>query len=201
MQSEDPIYQTLCDYTKALTVALGYRDSLTQQHSERVGNLAEELGIRCGLSDEDIIILKIAASFHDIGKIGIPDPVLLKPGAFDEDEWSVMKTHPQIGADIMLAIELEGAKQAATVIRGHHEHFDGSGYPDGHAGETISLLSRIISIADAYDAMAMTRSYHRAKPHAEIMGIIHHETGVKFDPELIAIFNELIETSEHKSVA
>ena len=201
MKANNTIYETLCEYTKALTVALGYRDTMTQLHSERVGFLSEELGIKCGLSEEDIVILKIAATFHDIGKIGIPDPILLKPGEFDEKEWAVMKNHPQIGADIMQSIELEGAKLAARVIRCHHENYDGSGYPDGLSGEEISVLSRIISIADAYDAMAMTRTYHQAKSHDQIMGIIHQETGKKFDPELIAIFNELIETSQHKSKA
>ncbi len=201
MRSDDAVYKTLCDYTKALTVALGYRDPMTQLHSERVHLLSEELGIRCGLSDDEIVVLKIAASFHDIGKIGIPDPVLLKPGSFVEAEWVVMKKHPEIGAEIMLAIDLEGAKQAAAVIRCHHEHYDGSGYPDGLMGEDISLLSRIISIADAYDAMAMTRSYHRAKPHDSIMAILHQESGAKFDPELITIFDVLIESSPHKSKA
>ena len=98
MQAEDPVYKMLCDYTKALTVALGYRDPMTQLHSERVRYLSEELGQACGLTDDDIVILKIAASFHDIGKIGIPDPVLLKPGSFDEVEWKVMREHPRIGA-------------------------------------------------------------------------------------------------------
>jgi HD-GYP domain-containing protein (c-di-GMP phosphodiesterase class II) len=199
MQPEDTIYNTLCKYTKALTVALGYRDQLTQLHSERVLGLSEQLGIKCGLSDEQLGTLKIAASFHDIGKIGIPDPVLLKPSRFDAGEWLVMKKHPQIGAEIMLATGLEGAKQAAEIIRCHHEHFDGSGYPDGQSGENISILARIISIADAYDAMAMTRCYHRARTHQEIMIIIAHETGKKFDPKITALFGQLIETSQYKA--
>ena len=174
---------------------------MTQLHSERVHFLAVELGIKCGLSAQDIDTLKIAASFHDIGKIGIPDPVLLKPGTFVEEEWLIMKKHPEIGAEIILAIELEGATQAASVIRSHHEHFDGSGYPDGQVGEEISILSRIISLVDAYDAMAMTRSYHLAKSHDQIMEIIHHETGTKFDPKLVTIFDELIDSSQYKSKA
>ncbi|MBC8212284.1 MAG: HD-GYP domain-containing protein [Gammaproteobacteria bacterium] len=199
MQSEDPMYKMLCNYTKALTVALGYRDPMTQLHSERVRYLSEELGQACGLTDDEIVILKIAASFHDIGKIGIPDPVLLKPGSFDEAEWEVMREHPRIGAEIIQAIELTGAKQAAEVIRCHHEHYDGSGYPAGQVGDDISILARIISIADAYDAMAMTRSYHQPKSHGHIMAIIHQETGTKFDPDIVAIFGGLIETSEYRA--
>lgn len=199
MEPEKTIYETLRKFTKALTVALGYRDPSTQLHSERVLGLSEELGIKCGLSDEELGILKIAASFHDIGKLGIPDQVLLKPGSFNEDEWQVMKMHPLIGADIMRAIELDGSKQAAEVIRCHHEHFDGSGYPEGQSGENITILSRIICIADAYDAMAMTRSYHKSRTHQEIMDIIHLETGKIFDPKLVTIFDELIVHSQYKA--
>ena len=197
MGSQDTIYEVLRKYTQALSVALGYRDPLTQLHSERVRGLAEELGSECELSDEDIGILKIAASFHDIGKIGIPDPVLLKPGAYDEDDWQVMKRHPQIGADIILATGLEGAEYAADVIRSHHEHYDGSGYPEGLSGNEIPVLCRIISIVDAYDAMAMTRSYHQARSHSKIMQIIHQESGVIFDPALLKIFDKLIENIQY----
>jgi HD-GYP domain-containing protein (c-di-GMP phosphodiesterase class II) len=195
------MYEVLSKYTQALSVALGYRDPLTQLHSERVRGLAEELGIQCGLSNDDIGILKIAASFHDIGKIGIPDPVLLKPGSYDEDDWKVMKMHPHIGAEIILATQLEGAKQAADVIRGHHEHYDGSGYPEGLSGEEIPVLCRIISIVDAYDAMAMTRSYHQARSHAQIMQIIHREAGTIFDPDLLKIFEVLMETSDYRATS
>ena len=197
MGSQDTIYEVLRKYTQALSVALGYRDPLTQLHSERVRGLAEELGSECELSDEDIGILKIAASFHDIGKIGIPDPVLLKPGAYDEDDWQVMKRHPQIGADIILATGLEGAEYAADVIRSHHEHYDGSGYPEGLSGNEIPVLCRIISIVDAYDAMAMTRSYHQARSHSKIMQIIHQESGVIFDPALLKIFDKLIQNIQY----
>jgi response regulator RpfG family c-di-GMP phosphodiesterase len=199
MAPEDPIYLALYTYTKALSVALGYRDSLTQLHSERVQGLCLLIGVRCGLSQQELGILKIAATFHDIGKIGIPDRVLLKPAQFDPAEWEIMKQHAAIGWEIMAATELEGSQQAALAIRHHHEHYDGQGYPDGLAGEAISIASRIISIADSYDAMAQTRSYHRSKTHAQIMPILHQETGVKHDPNLMRIFCDIIETSEFKA--
>jgi len=200
MQLEDPIYHALYKYTKALSVALGYRDLLTRLHSERVLGLSEAIGVRCGLSEKELGILKIAASFHDIGKIGIPDHILLKPAPFEKAEWEIMKQHPIIGEKIMAATELKGSQQAALIIRQHHEHYEGLGYPDGLSGEDIPVCSRIIAIADAYDAMAVTRSYHHARTHREIMEILSVETGKKFDPKLLVLFNEIIESSKFRAV-
>ncbi|WP_296448130.1 HD-GYP domain-containing protein [Rhodoferax sp. UBA5149] len=199
MEPDDPIYTALFTYTKALSVALGYRDSLTRLHSERVRGLSEAIGVGCGLSHEELGILRIAASFHDVGKIGIPDHVLLKPAQFDSAEWKIMQQHSEIGEKIMAATELEGSTHAALVIRHHHEHYNGTGYPDRLAGDAISIFSRIISIADSYDAMAQTRSYHRSKTHAEIMPILHQESGEKHDPELMRIFFKFIESSPFKA--
>jgi HD-GYP domain-containing protein (c-di-GMP phosphodiesterase class II) len=199
MPHEDPVFHALYTYTKALSVALGYRDLLTRLHSERVQGLSAEIGKHCDLTKKQLNALRIAASFHDIGKIGIPDHILLKPAKFDDAEWEVMRSHSEIGEKIMAATELEGSQLAARVIRHHHEHFDGQGYPDKLAGENILLCSRIISIADSYDAMAVTRSYHHARTHPEIMAILHQETGKKHDPELMRIFCDIIETSIFKS--
>ena len=199
MEQEDSTYAVLYKFTKALSVALGYRDLLTRLHSERVHGLCEAIGVACGLSGKELGILKIASSFHDIGKIGIPDHILLKPTAFDDAEWAVMKQHAEIGERIMAETQLDGAQQVAQVIRHHHEHYDGQGYPDGLAGAQIPVCARIISIADSYDAMAQTRVYHRSKTHVQIMPILHQETGTKHDPELMRIFCSLIETSEFKA--
>lgn len=194
--TEDPIFHALHSYTKALSVALGYRDLLTRLHSERVQSLAEAIGTAHGLSRKELNALRIASVFHDIGKIGIPDHILLKSTPLDEAEWKVMRTHSEIGEKIMEATEIEGALHAAKVIRHHHEHHDGSGYPDGLSGENIPICARIISIADSYDAMAVTRTYHQARAHREIMGIMEKETGIKHDPKLMQIFFRIIETSE-----
>ncbi|OIR13756.1 cyclic di-GMP phosphodiesterase response regulator RpfG [mine drainage metagenome] len=199
MERANPAFNALYTYTKALSVALGYRDRLTQLHSERVQGLSAAIGIACGLSTDKLLALRIAASFHDIGKIGIPDHILLKPAQFDDAEWEVMKTHAEIGEKIMSATELEGSEHAAQIIRHHHEHYDGSGYPDGLTGEDIPICARIISIADSYDAMAVTRSYHRARTHPEIMAILRQETGEKYDPALMQIFSEHIEASEFRA--
>jgi HD-GYP domain-containing protein (c-di-GMP phosphodiesterase class II) len=199
MKQADTVFNALYTYTKALSVALGYRDLLTRLHSERVQGLSVAIGKARDLTNKQVDALKIAASFHDIGKIGIPDHILLKPAQFDEAEWEAMKRHSEIGEKIIASTELEGSQQAALVIRHHHEHYNGQGYPDKLAGENIPICSRIISIADSYDAMAVTRSYHHARTHQEIMDILQTETGTKHDPELMHIFGKIIETSNYKS--
>lgn len=201
MDQEDPIYVVLHKYTKALTSALGYRDTLTRLHSERVLGLASQIGLAYGLRGAELGRLKISAAFHDIGKIGIPDRILLKTSLLDEAEWVVMKQHSEIGQRILAATEIEGAQAASLVIRHHHEHYNGGGYPDRLAGEQISICSRIISIADSYDAMAATRSYHRAKTHTAIMAILQAETGERHDPELMRIFGAIIESSEFRTAS
>src|SRR5487761_2315412 len=117
MELEDPVFNALYMYTKALSVALGYRDLLTRLHSERVQGLTREIGMRCGLSNNELNALNIAASFHDIGKIGIPDHILLKPSQFDADEWETIKRHSEIGEKIMVSTELEGSEKVARLIR------------------------------------------------------------------------------------
>lgn len=196
MELEVQVFNSLLKYTKALAVALRYRDFLTQLHSERVQGLSALIGQHCGLSHQAINTLVIAASFHDIGKIGIPDRILLKPTKFDDDEWQIMQQHCEIGQKIMLSTELEGCEQVALLIRHHHEHYNGMGYPDKLSGENIPIAARIISIADSYDAMAETRSYHNARTHAEIMAILDQETGTKHDPELMRVFSKIIESSQ-----
>jgi len=192
----DPTYVALYRYTKALAVALGFRDMYTRIHSDRVLALAEALGERVGLSEKEMGALRVGAAFHDIGKIGMPDNILLKPDRLTEEELEIMKKHSEIGAEIVMAIELEGSKEAALVIRHHHEHWDGSGYPDGLVGRDIPICSRIISIADSYDAMAIPRPYHDGKTHETVMALLDDETGKKHDPELMKVFRELIEESE-----
>lgn len=199
MKRDHQDFNALANYTKALSVALGYRDQSTQMHSERVQGLSAELGERCSLSEKELLTLRLAASFHDIGKIGIPDRILLKPDNFDQAELEQMRQHAVIGEKIMAATELQGSQQAAKAIRHHHEHYDGSGYPDRLSGEGIPIFSRIISIADSYDAMAVTRPYHHAKTHPLIMAIMHDESGWKLDPELMHIFSGMIESSRFKT--
>ncbi len=190
-----PIYK----YTKALLVALGYRDKMTRLHSERVLALSQALGVGCGLSAEELNTLKIGAAFHDIGKIGVPDRVLLKPARLDVAEWEVMRQHSEIGQRILLSTDFDGARSAALVIRHHHEYFNGDGYPDRLSGEKIPIGSRIVAIVDSYDAMAVTRAYHAARKHEEIIDILHSESGEKHDPQLMRLFFRIIERSPLKT--
>jgi HD-GYP domain-containing protein (c-di-GMP phosphodiesterase class II) len=201
MAPEDTIFNALYNYTKALAVALGHRDLLTRLHSDRVFGLAGEIAVEFGLSKKDLAVLKISALFHDIGKIGIPDNILLKPSKHNETEWEKMKEHSVIGEDIMSAIDIEDSPQASKIIRHHHEYYNGLGYPDKLIGEDIPICSRIISIADSYDAMAVTRSYHKARKHSEIMTILESETGLKHDRNLMHIFCKVIESSKFKAAS
>jgi len=179
----------------SLATALGARDIHTRAHSDRVVELSIELGMQIELSDEELEMLALGARFHDLGKIGIPDKVLRKPTAFEEDEWACMKRHAVIGEQIVLAINGKNAPGIARTVRHHHEHFDGSGYPDGLSGTDIPLFSRIISLADSYDAMIETRAYHKPRRHEEVMAILNSEAGSKHDPDLLYAFCQTIEKS------
>lgn len=184
--------------TRALSVALGYRDRATMLHSERVLGIAHAIGTGCGLTLAELGQLRVAATFHDLGKIGIPDHVLHKPGRLDADERELMKQHSEIGEKIVAATEFDGADCAARSIRHHHEHFDGRGYPDGLAGESIPIASRIISVADSYDAMGAARTYQHARAHSDIMRILDAESGSKHDPAVFSVFRGLIANSPYR---
>lgn len=175
-------------FARPLIAALEERDGHTREHSDRVAILAAALGRKCRLSARELRLLRIAGAMHDIGKIGIPDEILLKPGRFSVDEWRIMQSHTIRGERIVRSIEAPGTEAVATIIRHHHEHYDGSGYPDGLAGEGIPVLARILSVVDSYDAMAMPRPYHPARPHREVMATLDAEAGIKHDPAILELF-------------
>ena len=186
---------------RSLAVALGERDNNTLLHSDRVVRLAIEMGSHLNLSERELEVLAMGAQFHDIGKIGIPDKILSKPAAFEASEWVVMKQHPLIGERIVRAIGDKHSPKIAEAVRHHHENFDGSGYPDGLMGEQIPLCSRIIALADNYDAMAVSRPYHKARTHQEVMDVMHNDVGTKHDPDLLLAFCFVIERSEMRTIA
>ncbi|CAG4885353.1 Metal dependent phosphohydrolase [Georgfuchsia toluolica] len=185
-------YQVSVD---ALTIALEERDAYTRSHCDRVVVLASELGEACGLSHSEMQLLHLSALFHDIGKIGIPDHILLKPAALDDEEWSVMKAHSEKGERIVRSARTNFSDDLGLIIRHHHESFDGSGYPDGLCGGNIPLLSRVLLVVDAYDSMSTLRPYHGVKTHSEVIGIMNHENGEKFDPRILGEFSRLIDKS------
>lgn len=182
----------------SLSVALGERHSGTRFHSERVIGLSRALGIQIDLSEKEMQVLTMGARLHDIGKIAIPDRVLTKPSSFEEAEWECMKQHPLIGERIVKAIGDKQALEVATIVRHHHEHFDGSGYPDKLEGTAIPLFSRIISLADSYDAITECRAYHKARSHREVMDILVAETGIKHDPDLLHAFCAVVDKPENR---
>lgn len=183
----------------ALTVALGARDHYTRVHCDRVVQLSLELGRHICLTADELDKLSLGARFHDLGKIGIPDKILRKPEAFEPDEWACMQQHVLIGEQIVLAVNGGRSSHVARTVRHHHEHFDGSGYPDGLRGTSIPLESRIISVADSYDAMIARRPYHSERHHQAVMDILISESGGKHDPDLIHAFGAMIEKSPSRA--
>lgn len=180
--------------TRSLTIALDKRDAFTRQHCDRVVKLAILLGAALALDRDELAILAMSATFHDLGKIGIPDSILHKPDRLDSGEWETMKTHSELGEHIVEATGLPASDRIAKVIRHHHENFAGDGYPDQLEGDRIPLLSRIIFIADAYDAMRSPRAYRAAMSHHQVISILDSEKGWKFDPTIHSEFTKLVGT-------
>jgi HD-GYP domain-containing protein (c-di-GMP phosphodiesterase class II) len=177
----------------SLIAALCERDAYTRGHCDRVCSLTLEVGRAAGLSATSLEALRIASQLHDIGKIGVRDDVLLKPGKLTPDEWEEMKAHSILGERIINETFLSNRKEVASIVRHHHEAFDGSGYPDGLAGDRIPRSCRALLIVDAYDAMTTGRPYHKARSHQETIGILSGEVGTKLDPAIFAQFLRVVE--------
>jgi len=163
---------------ESLSSIVDSRDSYTAGHSRRVRDLALAMGRELGLSDAELAVLDRAALFHDIGKLTVPDAILLKPGELSAEEWTVMRRHPDQGARIINRLGF--LDDAVPVIRYHHERIDGGGYPSGLAGEEIPLGARIVHVADAYDSMRTNRIYRPARTHADALGELRQLAGSQF---------------------
>ena len=183
------IYENLFNMLLVLVKVLEAKDADTGQHSERVTNIALVTAKAMGCGAEELDILKVAGRLHDIGKVGIKDEILQKPGALTDTEFEKIREHSVIGADIVGQLGLWDKEQ--QIIRHHHERFDGTGYPDGLKAEKIPFLARILSIADAYDAMAYDRVYRKKIDVAHIMERIVRGAGTQFDPIVTQVFQKL----------
>ena len=187
----EELRETQLEVVRRLAQAAESRDGDTGQHIERMSVLCERLALAAGLSAKDAELLRHASALHDIGKIAIPDRVLLKPGKLDDEEWEIMKTHAELGANMLADSRTDLLQLAEVVARTHHERWDGTGYPAGLAGEEIPLVGRICTIADVYDALTSARPYKEAWPAAEALAEIRRQSGRQFDPAMVEAFLEL----------
>ncbi|MDX6600430.1 MAG: hypothetical protein QOE87_4317, partial [Gaiellales bacterium] len=174
-----------------LAQAAESRDGDTGAHIHRMGYLCERLALQVGLDPARANMLRHASALHDVGKIGVPDGVLLKPGALEADEWTVMQSHTVKGAEILAGSTSPLIQMAETIARTHHERWDGTGYPNGLKGEEIPLEGRICAICDVYDALGSKRPYKEAWSPERVIGEIAVGAGSHFDPALVAAFLEL----------
>lgn len=180
---------------RLLAIAAEYRDDDTPQHTARVGELAAEIGERLGLDAKRVEHLREAATLHDVGKIGIPDHILLNRGRLNQEEADVMRTHAVLGARLLYGSSSPVLQMAASIAATHHEWWDGNGYPVGLAGEGIPLLGRIVAVADVFDALTHERPYKRAWPTEQAIARIARGAGSQFDPRVVEAFLSLHEQS------
>ncbi len=182
---------------RALMRALDAKDSYTSGHSQRVVYLAMLMADELTLSLEDRYTLQLSAFLHDIGKIGIPDNILNKASSLEDYELNIARDHPVIGSEIVG--EIEELSQVASIIRHHHERYDGKGYPDGLKGEAIPFFSRLLAIIDSYEALVSDRVYRKGTDKKSALEEIRKNAGLQFDPELVEIFIRVMEMELRKT--
>ena len=175
--------RTSTEAISALAAALESRDDTTGEHIKRTQALAGEAAREIGLASDQVRVVRYASMLHDIGKIGIPDSILNKPGGLTPGEWRAMRRHPQIGADIVGKIA--GFDDVVEAVRAHHERHDGTGYPSRLAGHEVPVAARLISAIDAYDAMTNDRPYRSAMTHEEALAELERGSGTQFDPVVV----------------
>ncbi len=173
------------DLILCIVSALEARDSYTSFHSSRVAEMVEALCRFMGITGDQEELFHIAAHLHDVGKIGIRDDVLLKAGRLNDEEWEIMKSHSEQGYEILMKAKL--FQDVAVIVRGHHERWDGKGYPDGLAGNDIPLGSRLIAIADSIDAMISDRPYRKGLDVSICKEEIKKNAGIMYDPDIVKV--------------
>ncbi len=179
---------TRLEIIRRLGRAAEYKDNETGLHVIRMSKYSQHIALAYGLSEDDAELILNAAPMHDVGKIGIPDKILLKPGKLDDQEWEVMKKHSEFGSRIIGKHSSVLLKNACLAAKSHHEKWNGKGYPEGLAGDKIPLISRIIAIADVFDALTSNRPYKKAWKVDDAFELINNESGEHFDPDLVESF-------------
>ena len=195
-ESNEKLEQAYLDMVQTLRYTVEAKDTYTRGHSDRVSEYSVLLGEKVGLPEEDLKTLRIGGLFHDIGKIGIPDRILLKTEKLTDDEYSEIKNHPSIGAHILGSATI--FKEIIPIVKHHHEKYDGKGYPSGLKGEEIPYLARIAAIADTFDAMTSRRSYRDALSLQVVKDEINRCKGTQFDPKLADAFLDILENDFDK---
>lgn len=182
------LYESRLQLVRRLCRAAEYKDNETGTHVMRMSHYCKLIGSAAGLSEAEADMLLNVAPMHDIGKIGIPDRILQKPGKLDESDWRIMRRHPEIGAEIIGEHSSELLSMARLVALTHHERWDGQGYPNGLKGEEIPLVGRIVAVADVFDALTSERPYKKPWSIPETMKFIKEKSGEIFDPKLVESF-------------
>lgn len=185
-ESREKLQDYFYRVVKAMVRSLEAKDAYTSGHSERVGEYAYRIASAMGMPGEKAELLKKAAQLHDIGKIGIPEEILNKKGGLSDEEFGIIRRHPEVGEEILKPVFLES--EMLSVVRSHHERYDGKGYPDGLKPEQSGIFAQIVSVADAYDAMTSTRSYRHKMPREEAVARVKAGAGTQFNPEVVEAF-------------
>jgi putative two-component system response regulator len=188
VESSQELHQYQVEIIHRLARAAEYRDNETGMHVIRISKLCERLARGLGLNDHECHLIRHASPMHDIGKIGIPDHILLKPGKLTAEEWTIMKTHSDIGALILSGSESEFLQMAEIIAGSHHERWDGSGYPRGLKGKEIPQVSRIVTVCDVFDALTSDRPYKKAWSVEDAVTEMENQSGKLFDPHVLRVF-------------
>lgn len=185
-EQADKIRESFLNSVKSLVYALEAKDSYTSGHSQRVTEMAVEIATAMSLDEAQLEKIRLAGILHDVGKIGVPESILNKPGRLDKHEYDIVKTHSELGEKILRSVITD--EEVLRAIRHHHERYDGCGYPDGLSGDSIPWTAKILAVVDAYDAMTSDRPYRRAMPYSQVLAELEKGCGTQFDPQVLSVF-------------
>lgn len=195
-QTYEKLEKAYLDSIQTLRYTVEAKDPYTRGHSDRVSEFSVLIGEKLNMSEEDLKTLRVGGLFHDIGKIGIPDSILLKESKLTDDEYSQIKNHPSIGAHILCNAEV--FKDIIPIVKHHHERYDGNGYPGKLKGEEIPFMARIAAVADTFDAMTSKRTYRNALDIEVVKSEIERCSGTQFDPQIAKVFLDILNNDYDK---